>query len=93
MVAKVLREEERGEVNESPRVLGRVSDVFLQVKVKTICLNYSKVNSGSKKAVHLSRYVEKDEAEEKNKLWRGARERHILRMARRPEGGGEEGAG
>ena len=34
-----------------------------------MCLNYTKMNSGSAKAVHLSRYVEKDlgEAEEKNK--------------------------
>ena len=35
-----------------------------------MCLNYTKMNSGSAKAVHLSRYVEKDEgeAEEKNKV-------------------------
>ena len=34
-----------------------------------MCLNYTKMNSGSAKAVHLSRYVEKDEgeAEETNK--------------------------
>ena len=37
--------------------------------MKTICLNYTKMNSGSAKAVHLSCYVEKDEgeAEETNK--------------------------
>ena len=38
--------------------------------MKTICLNYTKMNSCSAKAVHPSRYVEKDdgEAEEKNKV-------------------------
>ena len=58
---------EGGKLCESPRVQGRC---LLANLVKTICLNYTKMNSGSAKAVHLSRYVEKDEgeAEEKNKV-------------------------
>ena len=57
---------EGGKLCESPRVQGRC---LLANLVKTICLNYTKMNSGSAKAVHLSHYVEKDlgEAEEKNK--------------------------
>ena len=46
-----------GEGRKGARVM------FLANLVKTICLNYTKINSGSAKAAHLSRYVEKDKGE------------------------------
>ena len=57
---------EGGKLCESPRVQGRC---LLANLVKTICLNYTKMNSGSAKAVHLSRYVEKTKERQKGVLY------------------------